>query len=104
MADEEQLKILRQGVAAWNGWREKNPEVRQTDLHGADLGGAQLVRTNLFGATLTDSSIYGVSVWGIEVNDGTKQQNLIITPHDEPVITVDNIKVAQFIYLLLNNQ
>jgi hypothetical protein len=29
---------------------------------------------------------------------------LIITPHGESEITVDNIKVAQFIYLLLNNQ
>ena len=34
----------------------------------------------------------------------TKQQNLVITPEDEPAITVDNIEVAQFIYLLLNNQ
>src|SRR5262249_38735213 len=34
----------------------------------------------------------------------TKQQNLVITPRDEPEITVDNIEVAQFIYLMLNNQ
>ena len=45
-----------------------------------------------------------MSVWNIKVNDRTKQQNLIITRYNEPVITVDNIKVAQFIYLLLNNQ
>jgi hypothetical protein len=32
-----------------------------------------------------------------------KQQNLVITL-DEPEITVDNIEVAQFVYLLLNNQ
>jgi hypothetical protein len=38
------------------------------------------------------------------VNDRTKQENLIITGYGEPVITVDSIKVAQFIYLLLNNQ
>ena len=43
-------------------------------------------------------------MWDIKVDDRTKQQNLIITDSDEPVITVDNIKVAQFIYLLLNNQ
>ena len=29
---------------------------------------------------------------------------MIITSEDEPEITVDNIEVAQFIYLLLNNQ
>jgi hypothetical protein len=29
---------------------------------------------------------------------------LVITPDDEPEITVDNLKVAQFIYLLLNNE
>src|SRR3954447_8438174 len=36
--------------------------------------------------------------------DGAKQQNLIITRENEPEITVDNIEVAQFIYLLLHNQ
>jgi hypothetical protein len=29
---------------------------------------------------------------------------LVITPQNEPEITVDNIEVAQFIYLLLHNQ
>jgi hypothetical protein len=29
-----------------------------------------------------------------------KQQNLVITPHGEPAVTVDNIEVAQFIYLI----
>jgi hypothetical protein len=33
-----------------------------------------------------------------------KQQNLVITPEKEPEITVDNIEVAQFIYLMLNNE
>ena len=36
--------------------------------------------------------------------EGTKQQNLVITCGDEPTVTVDNIEVAQFIYLLLNTQ
>ena len=30
--------------------------------------------------------------------------NLVITPPDEPEITVDNIEVAQFVYLLLHNE
>jgi uncharacterized protein YjbI with pentapeptide repeats len=179
VADEEHLKIIRQGVAAWNDWRKKNPELlkpdlreadlrpitleganlqgadlwmadlegaklrdadlqgahlwvvdlRRADLRGANLEGAdltgadfdgadltganlsgaclegaQLIQSNLCDATLTGSSVYGVSVWDIKVNDRTKQQNLIIPGRGMPVITVDNIKVAQFIYLLLDNQ
>ena len=33
-----------------------------------------------------------------------KQQDLIITPEDQSVITVDNLEVAQFVYLLLTNR
>jgi hypothetical protein len=32
------------------------------------------------------------------------QQNLLITPESQPEITVDNIEVAQFVYLLLHNE
>jgi hypothetical protein len=62
-----------------------------------------LIRTNISRADLTGSSVYGVSTWDVKVDGGTIQRSLIITPDDEPAITVDNIKVAQFIYLLLNN-
>jgi hypothetical protein len=80
--------------------------LRGADLTGARLKWAQLVGTDLRNATLTGSFIYGVSVWNIQVNEGTKQQNLIITDREsgEAVITVDNIEVAQFIYLLLDNE
>jgi hypothetical protein len=44
-----------------------------------------------------------VSAWDLKLDKRTKQQNLIITPAP-PAITVDNIEVAQFIYLILNNQ
>ena len=42
-------------------------------------------------------------MWKVEVDERTKQRNLFISDSNEPSITVDNIKVAQFIYLLLNN-
>ena len=38
MANEEHLKILRQGMEAWNKWGEENPEIRP-DLIGANLIG-----------------------------------------------------------------
>jgi hypothetical protein len=73
------------------------------DLRGAKLQGATLVRTDLTGADLTGCRIYGVSAWELKL-ETTKQQNLVITSENEPEITVDNIEVAQFIYLMLNNQ
>jgi uncharacterized protein YjbI with pentapeptide repeats len=78
--------------------------LRGANLSGARLNRTQLIETNLCKATLTGSHVYGVSAWNIEVDDRTEQQNLIITTDDEPVITVDNIKIAQFIYLLLTNK
>jgi uncharacterized protein YjbI with pentapeptide repeats len=75
----------------------------EANLTGADLSGASLVRTNLTGADLTGCHVYGVSAWSLKL-ERAKQQNLVITRENEPDITVDNIEVAQFIYLMLNNQ
>jgi hypothetical protein len=33
-----------------------------------------------------------------------EQNDLVITPDGVPAITVDNVKVAQFVYLILNNE
>jgi len=74
----------------------------RADLSRAILNGATLVRTNLTDATLTQCSIHGISVWNVQL-DGAKQENLVITDYGEPAITVDNLEVAQVIYLLLNH-
>ena len=196
MANDDHIAQLRKGVAAWNEWREKNPNIHPklsrahlseadlsgahlnganlsgadlseanlreadlqrahlykadlsgadlseahlykadlqmahvnganlsdadlsganlwgADLSGADLSGANLrmaclcaailVNTNLTGADLTNC--YGVSAWGVKL-EKAKQQNLVITFPDDPAeITVDNIEVAQFVYLLIHNE
>jgi hypothetical protein len=177
MANEEHLKILEQGVATWNLWREENPKIQpnlneaklngarlynadlfkakligvdlseadliEADLYGAnlswanldganftgadlttaelvgadlfetnlsratlmftDLSYARLVETNFEGANFSDCFIYGISTWGLKLQ-GAKQSAFIITRNDESEITVDNLEIAQFIYLLLNNE
>ena len=70
----------------------------------AELAYARLVDVDITNADFTGCRIYGVSAWGLTLSDGTKQRDLIITTLHEPKITVDNIEVAQFIYLMLNNQ
>ena len=53
-------------------------------------------------ANLTSCSVYGISAWNVHLK-GATQSNLVITPEGESAIQVDNLEVAQFIYLLLNN-
>jgi uncharacterized protein YjbI with pentapeptide repeats len=74
------------------------------NLTKADLTHATLVDVDITNANLTGCRIYGVSAWGLNLSAETKQQNLIITREEEPEITVDNIEVAQFVYLLLHNE
>jgi hypothetical protein len=68
------------------------------------LNATVLIGTDLCGANHSGSSIYGIAAWDVKLTSDTRQENLIITPPSEPAITVDNIKVAQFIYLLINNK
>jgi hypothetical protein len=64
---------------------------------------ASLIGTNFTGANLTGCRVHGISAWNLKLDDAT-QKDLIITRYNEPKITVDNVEVAQFIYLLLHNE
>jgi uncharacterized protein YjbI with pentapeptide repeats len=90
----------------------------RANLFGADLMGSNLSAADMTGATLANailasatidkakvsgSWVYAVNVWGLE-GEFEEQRDLIITHKGQPTITVDNIKVAQFIYLILNNK
>jgi len=77
-------------------------DLTDADLTDADLSCADLVETNLTDATITGCRIYGASAWNVTL-DGTAQLNLIISKEGEPVVTVDDLEVGQFIYLMLNN-
>jgi uncharacterized protein YjbI with pentapeptide repeats len=161
MANDEDLARIRQGVPAWNDWRQQNllhrPDLRRADLSGSDLNRANLswadlrwanlqgaklwradlsvthlvetdftnanleeadlrfailLKTNLTDEVLTGCSIYGISAWDVRL-DGATQNNLVITNlpiqigtadvNHQPEVRVDNLEVAQFMYLFLNN-
>ena len=99
----------------------------RADLYGTDLSGAKLCDGNLQGAQLAGTKLnstwlfgcklYGMSAWDLELDESTKQENLIIKHVNksssgehhlisvqEYEIAVDNIEVAQFVYLLLNSK
>jgi hypothetical protein len=89
----------------------RGAHLRATQLCGANLRSADLRWTNLSEADLrqadlTGCAIYATSAWNVKLA-GTIQSNLVITNpsgSNETTITVDNLEVAQFIYLLLNNE
>lgn len=80
-----------------------NANFNEADLRGANLEYAQLVDTDFTDADVTGCRIFGISAWRLKL-EGAKQQSLVITSENEPEITVDNIEVAQFIYLMLHNE
>jgi len=78
-------------------------DLRRANLRGAELGLSVLVSSDLDGTHLTGARVHGVSVWGLK-GVPADQADLVITPDDEAAITVDNLKMAQFVYLLLANE
>jgi hypothetical protein len=83
MANPEHLAILKQGVAVWNEWREKNTDItanlagadlKQVNLSGAILGGtgffeADLTKANLREAELGQSFLNGANLTGADLTD-----------------------------------
>ena len=76
IANEEHLAILRQGVEAWNAWRNTDEGLRPAltgadlawaDLTGADFTEADLFRANLFGANLTGASLFRANLFGADL-------------------------------------
>jgi uncharacterized protein YjbI with pentapeptide repeats len=111
-ADLSEARLGRANLygADLNGANLSGANLSGADLSGANLSearlyGAQLVGTNLENAVLNGCHIHGISAWGVKLGAGTIQQGLIITPHlVEPAVTVDDLEVAQFVYLLLHNE
>jgi uncharacterized protein YjbI with pentapeptide repeats len=112
------LTVARLHEADLRGADLKQADLRGAHLRRADLSGAHLseanlsqanlqestmVETNFAGANLTGCQVYGIAAWDLNLV-GAQQAELVITPAREPVITVDNLEVAQFIYLLLHNE
>jgi hypothetical protein len=81
----------------------READLSKANLSDADLSHSALVKTNLTGTTLTGCSIYGISAWSLKLED-TIQHNLNVSDSGEPAVMVDDLEVAQFIYLLINNE
>lgn len=91
-------------LAFLNGAHLNGANLADADLSEADLRYASVVGADFRGAMLSRCKIYGLSAWAVKVDEGTVQEDLCITGIGEPKITVDNLEVAQFLYLLVRNE
>lgn len=73
----------------------------RANLRYSNLGNANLLETKVSGANISNSYVYGVNVWNLD-GEFQEQNQLVITK--DGGITVDNIKIAQFVNLILNNK
>ncbi|MBN3519314.1 pentapeptide repeat-containing protein [Algoriphagus lutimaris] len=92
--------ILKEAFLSYSDLTETN--FRGADLSGSDLTVTSCVQTIFENANINNSRIYGASVWNLKT-EGLKQNNLIFSRRTEAELMVDDIEVAQFIYLILNN-
>jgi hypothetical protein len=75
----------------------------RADLTAANLTSAHLVETSFRGSRLERCCVYGIAAWRLDVAEAT-QLDLVLTPGGESAITVDDIEVAQFLHLMLDNR
>jgi hypothetical protein len=72
-------------------------------LQEADLRRTHLARTIFRKANLSGCRVYGSAVWNVDL-EGAIQHDIVITEDNEPRIAVDDLEIAQFVYLIINNQ
>jgi uncharacterized protein YjbI with pentapeptide repeats len=106
MANSEHLAKLRQGVNAWNEWREQNPglwvDLSGTVFESADLVGIDPHRLNLRGAILSDivvrsspvskANLVGADLRETDLSDAVlKQANLMKADFRDADLTGTNL-------------
>lgn len=73
MANPEHLKILEQGVEAWNKWRDENayefPDIRDADIGHSDLIGINLYCTDLRNAKLSFTKLIDANLSAANLKD-----------------------------------
>ncbi|MBL8436686.1 MAG: pentapeptide repeat-containing protein [Zoogloeaceae bacterium] len=82
----------------------RGTNLTDADLSDATLTCAQMVETVVDGARLAGASVYGVAAWGLDLSRVGDQTNLHITPQGRAGLTVDNLELAQFVYLMVHNE
>jgi hypothetical protein len=75
----------------------------QADLTGAVLRHTSFAETSVAGTVFNGCEIYGIAAWNLRGVPKSQSSLIIRATPSEPAVRVDDLEVAQFVYLLLNN-
>lgn len=77
--------------------------LRNANLRGANLRFARMVGADVTGAKFSGCHVYGCSIWNL-IGKPSEQNDIVITPSNDPQrVTVDDLQIAQFMFLVINN-
>ncbi|WP_236065208.1 toll/interleukin-1 receptor domain-containing protein [Reticulibacter mediterranei] len=98
MANEEHLKIIRQGVEIWDEWRKKysdvKPNLKGAILYSTNLRGANLSNTDLSDADLNEADLRGADLSDADLSGA----NLSIAS-----LSYANLRWAKLIFAILHS-
>lgn len=106
------IRLSKIGSAVFRNCVFEKADLSYCSAEETSFEGSKFINTKLEHMSLVSSDfshtkiyncyVYGISSWDLNL-DCSVQKDLIITPRGKPTIKVDNIELAQFLYLLINN-
>lgn len=107
------MRVTKIGSAIFNDCVFRNSDLSYCSARETSFKGSKFINSVLehmsfvssdFSNTLIENCyVYGISSWDLKL-ENSHQKSLVITQVNHPSITVDNIELAQFIYLIINNK
>jgi len=85
------------------GARFVHTDLKGADLSGANLAGARIIGADIEGAKISGCRVFAAEVWDL-IGEFYEQQDLILTAEADPMVTVDNIRIPQFIQAYLDSE
>jgi len=81
----------------------RRAKLEYADLTHAILRFTSLAEARVEGARFTGCEIYGTSAWALRGTPQDQSNLMIRASRQDPVVMVDDLEIAQFVYLLLHN-
>lgn len=78
--------------------------LQEADLTGADLSNSILINVNITKTRLDRAIVFGTTFADFTATQSTKTSDLVVSGTNQPLITIDDITAARFVYSVINRK